>query len=486
MGKTKAAKIISAWVRVYLAFILGIGIAVGVFASIANARAMSDLRSSLADGFEVNTAIEELRLLSSHARLLITASAAAGTTSDLPNVDRMTAEFVAIATRLAAMRPVPVELRESMSAVQRDGRAFVDANTRQEWAAAADLSSRFEESANQLQSALLKLNGQSKADVAAKLSLAAADLRKRNAWFAAAFVLCIALGLFLSWALHGRLAHEVAERERMQNKLLLADRMVSLGTLAAGVAHEINNPLAYTIANLEYIGESLRELDRIPSAVDVAGIRAALKDAVEGAERVRRIVKDMKTLSRVDDGKIAMVDVEQALDASVNMAARELRHKARIVKEYARVGFARANEGQLVQVFVNLLVNASHAIAGSSSSENEVRIATCLDVEGRIAIEIVDTGSGIPDDILPRIFDPFFTTKPIGVGTGLGLSICHSLVTGMGGQIEVTSKVGVGTRFRITLCGDQPEVPDFALGLAARAAAGDVARVAFSRSASEA
>jgi signal transduction histidine kinase len=483
MGKTKAAKIISSWVRVYLAFILGIGIAVGVFASIANARAMSDLRSSLADGFEVNTAIDELRLLSSHARLLITASAAAGTTSDLPNVDRMTAEFVAIATRLAAMRPVPVELRERMSAVQRDGRAFVDANTRQEWAAAADLSSRFEESANQLQAALLKLNGQAKADVAAKLSLASADLRKRNAWFAAAFVLCIALGLFLSWSLHGRLTHEVAERERMQNKLLLADRMVSLGTLAAGVAHEINNPLAYTIANLEYIGESLRELDRIPSAVDVPGVRAALKDAVEGAERVRRIVKDMKTLSRVDDGKMAMVDVEQALDASVNMAARDLRHKARIVKEYARVGFARANEGQLVQVFVNLLVNASHAIAGSSS-DNEVRIATSLDGEGRIAIEIADTGSGIPDEVLPRIFDPFFTTKPIGVGTGLGLSICHSLLTGMGGQIEVTSKVGVGTRFRITLCGEQPEVPDFALGLAARAAADDVARVAFSRSAS--
>src|ERR1043165_5513621 len=123
MGKTKAAKIISAWVRVYLAFILGIGIAVGVFASIANARAMSKLRSSLADGFEVNTAIDELRLLSSHTRLLITASAAAGTPSDRPNVDRMTAEFVAIAPRLAAMRPVPVELRDRMSAVQRDGRA---------------------------------------------------------------------------------------------------------------------------------------------------------------------------------------------------------------------------------------------------------------------------------------------------------------------------------------------------------------------------
>jgi signal transduction histidine kinase len=112
---------------------------------------------------------------------------------------------------------------------------------------------------------------------------------------------------------------------------------------------------------------------------------------------------------------------------------------------------ACANEGHLVQVFLNLLVNASHAISGADSGANEVRIATCLDAEGRIAIEVSDTGAGIPEDVLPRIFDPFFTTKPIGVGTGLGLSICHGLLTAMGGQIEVASKVGVGTRFLVTL-----------------------------------
>jgi signal transduction histidine kinase len=180
-------------------------------------------------------------------------------------------------------------------------------------------------------------------------------------------------------------------------------------------------------------------------------VTTAVDEAIEGAERVRRIVKDMKTLSRVDDETIGAVDVERALDASINMALHELRHKATVMKDYAGVGFARANEGRLVQVFLNLLVNAAQAIATSQPDANEVRIATCLDAEGRIAVEISDTGAGIPEDVLPRIFDPFYTTKPLGVGTGLGLSICHSLITAVGGQIEVASKVSVGTRFLIIL-----------------------------------
>ena len=111
----------------------------------------------------------------------------------------------------------------------------------------------------------------------------------------------------------------------------------------------------------------------------------------------------------------------------------------------------RGNEGRLVQVFLNLLINAAQAIHGNAPNRNEVRLATCVDAQGRIAVEISDTGIGIPEEILPRIFDPFFTTKPVGVGTGLGLSICHSLVAAMGGSIEVASKVGVGTRFLILL-----------------------------------
>ncbi|MFL5391574.1 MAG: two-component system sensor histidine kinase NtrB, partial [Myxococcales bacterium] len=250
-------------------------------------------------------------------------------------------------------------------------------------------------------------------------------------------------------------ARKRAEEElrRSQAQLRMADRLATVGTLSAGVAHEINNPLAYTIANLGYVAERLRDL---PGSLDLDEVDTAIAEALEGAERVRRIVKDMKTLSRVDDETISAVDVERALDASVNMAIHELRQKANVVKEYAGVGFALANEGRLVQVFLNLLVNASQAIATSSPESNEVRIVTCLDAEGRIAVEISDTGGGIPEDVLPRIFDPFFTTKPLGVGTGLGLSICHSLVTTIGGEIDVTSKVGAGTRFLLTLPSVQP------------------------------
>jgi C4-dicarboxylate-specific signal transduction histidine kinase len=243
------------------------------------------------------------------------------------------------------------------------------------------------------------------------------------------------------------------ELRKSQAQLRMADRLATVGTLSAGVAHEINNPLAYTIANLGYVAERLGEL---PRSLDLDEVDTAIAEALEGAERVRRIVKDMKILSRVDDETISAVDVERALDASVNMAMHELRQKANVVKEYSGVGFARANEGRLVQVFLNLLVNASQAIAASSPESNEVRIVTCLDAEGHIAVAISDTGSGIPEDVLPRIFDPFFTTKPLGIGTGLGLSICHSLVSAIGGQIEVTSKVGAGTRFLLTLPSVQP------------------------------
>ena len=251
---------------------------------------------------------------------------------------------------------------------------------------------------------------------------------------------------------------DITERKRAEDalrksqaQLRMADRLATVGTLSAGVAHEINNPLAYTLANLSFVRDALTRLPDSLPGVDLAEMRASIAEASEGAERVRRIVKDMKVLSRMDDDRIGVVDVEAALDASLNMAIHELRHRAQVVKDYGHVPLVRCNEGRLVQVFLNLLVNAAQAITGNAPERNEVRLATCVDGPGHVAVEISDTGMGIPEEVLPRIFDPFFTTKPVGVGTGLGLSICHSLITAMGGHIEVASKVGVGTRFLIVL-----------------------------------
>jgi CheY-like chemotaxis protein len=144
------------------------------------------------------------------------------------------------------------------------------------------------------------------------------------------------------------------------------------------------------------------------------------------------------------------VDVERVLESSLRMASNEIRHRARLVKDFSAVPPADGNEARLGQVFLNLIVNAAQAIPEGRAAENEIRIATRLEGEDRIVTEISDTGAGIPPDVLPRIFDPFFTTKPVGLGTGLGLAICRRIVLGLGGDIQVESVPGK-TTFRVTL-----------------------------------
>jgi signal transduction histidine kinase len=239
------------------------------------------------------------------------------------------------------------------------------------------------------------------------------------------------------------------ERQRLSEQLMISDRMASVGLLAAGVAHEINNPLAAVLANIDLAHQDAARLAHGSS--EQRELLEELAEAREAAVRIRDIVRDLKLFSRAEDEKRAPVDVVRVLDSSLRMAANEIRHRARLVKELQPVPPVEANESRLGQVFLNLLVNAAHAIPEGRASSNEIRVATSLGPGGKVVVEVGDTGSGMPPDVLKRLFTPFFTTKPVGVGTGLGLSICHRIVAALGGEITVESTVGRGSSFRVTL-----------------------------------
>jgi PAS domain S-box-containing protein len=247
-----------------------------------------------------------------------------------------------------------------------------------------------------------------------------------------------------------------AERAAMHTRLLLADRMSSMGTLAAGVAHEINNPLAYVIASLDLMltrlanlpddaGEALRE--------QAAWMRRQVERAKEGSSRVRVIVRDLKAFSRADDETVELADLRRVLDTSIALVSNDIRHRARLVREYGELPAVCVNEARIGQVFVNLLVNAAHAIPAGAADENEIRVSARSDAEGNAVVEVRDTGAGIAAENLARIFEPFFTTKAVGMGTGLGLALCHGIVSSLGGQITVESTPGIGSLFRVVIPG---------------------------------
>ncbi|HUB06561.1 MAG TPA: ATP-binding protein [Myxococcales bacterium] len=254
-------------------------------------------------------------------------------------------------------------------------------------------------------------------------------------------------------------AADETERKRLQAQMVASDRMVSIGTLAAGVAHEINNPLAYVLCNLDYLASDLPAL--LPPG-DHGELLEALRDAREGLQRVRQIVKDLKTFSRSDEQVHARVDLHAVLESAANMARNEVRHRAKLVKDLQPTPPVAGNEGKLGQVFLNLLVNAAQAMPDGAADRNEIRLSCRTGPDGVAVVEVSDTGSGIPDELLRRIFDPFFTTKPVGVGTGLGLSICQGIVHAHGGKLEVSSEVGRGSTFRVTLPPAAADVPDVA------------------------
>jgi CheY-like chemotaxis protein len=243
---------------------------------------------------------------------------------------------------------------------------------------------------------------------------------------------------------------DVTTERTAQTQLMVSDRMASLGTLAAGVGHEINNPLAALIGNLDLATSDLERVSGQLQPADAAGLREVLRDASEAAARVRQIAKDLKVFSHLADDEPAPVSIERVLDAACRMAWTEIRQRAKLVKSYDAVPEVLANEARLGQVFLNLVVNAAQAIAEGNATTNEIRIATRVDT-GRVRIDITDTGHGMSEETRARLFTPFFTTKPAGVGTGLGLAICQRLIAAAGGTIEVASTLGRGTTFSVFL-----------------------------------
>jgi two-component system, NtrC family, sensor kinase len=246
-------------------------------------------------------------------------------------------------------------------------------------------------------------------------------------------------------------ARDDRELQKAQAQLQLSDRLATMGTLAAGVAHEINNPLSFVIGNLDFVAE---EVDRARATVGVeelAEVSRALVAAKSGADRVRQIVRDLKAFSRVDEDESSRVPLARLLDAAAQMVRHEIRHRATLSKEYGPSPLVDANEARLIQVFLNLIQNAAQAIPAGAADTNRIVLVTGTTEDGQAFASVADTGGGIAEKDLSRIFDAFFTTKAVGVGTGLGLSISHRIVAGFGGTIDVSSEVGKGTTFRVVL-----------------------------------
>jgi len=247
---------------------------------------------------------------------------------------------------------------------------------------------------------------------------------------------------------------DVTERKQFQERIARTERLASVGTLAAGVAHEINNPLAYVLANTEF---AVAELSRLLSRnapiepAEMFEVVNALEEAAGGADRVRRVVRDLRTFSRVDPSNALPVNVEHTLESAVNILLSEIRQRARLVTEMAPVPPVLADETQLSQVFVNLLLNATQAIPEGESEHHEIRILTRIAPDQRVLVEIRDTGRGMNPDVQRQLFNPFFTTRRVGEGMGLGLAVSHGIIAKLGGEIQFDSEPGKGSSFRVLL-----------------------------------
>lgn len=274
-------------------------------------------------------------------------------------------------------------------------------------------------------------------------------------------------------------AKDVTERHRLDEQLRQSEKLASIGQLAAGVAHEINNPVGYISSNLNTLGRYADELfrlcdayveaeaaitdtaqrDRLRMLKEEVGIdylrddvRDIIAESSEGVQRVKRIVQDLKDFSRQEAAEWQMADLHKGLESTLNIVHNEIKYKADVVREYGDLPEVECVPSQLNQVFMNLLINAAHAI----EQRGTITVRTG-EADDEVWVEVADTGQGIAPENLKHIFDPFFTTKPVGKGTGLGLALTYGIVQKHGGRIEVDSEPGRGTRFRVWLPVTQPQ-----------------------------
>jgi two-component system, NtrC family, sensor kinase len=241
----------------------------------------------------------------------------------------------------------------------------------------------------------------------------------------------------------------IAERAQLQAQLMQNDRMAALGTLAAGVVHEINNPLTYVLSNLEFLVNAPPQ----PTPDGIAELMQLVEETLTGAQQMASVVGHIKSFSHHGEAQKKLIDLSALLEGNLKMSTVLIRHRARVVRDFHPAPYVMGTEFQLAQVFLNLLVNASHAIPEGRANENEVRVRLSSGPDNTAVVEVIDTGSGMPPEVLKKLFQPFFTTKPKGVGTGMGLTICRNIIEAHGGRMGVESTVGKGSTFRVTLPG---------------------------------
>ena len=248
-------------------------------------------------------------------------------------------------------------------------------------------------------------------------------------------------------------------RRDAPTKVVEEDRLATLGTLAASLAHEINNPLTYVLLQLAQVVRLLPELATATNREMVEQLGELAGSALEGAERIRDIMAGVRTFSRIDSASMKPLDVRIPIEAALKLVSNELRHRARLVKRFDDPPLVLGNEGRLGQVFLNLFTNAIHALPERAGDDHEVRVTASADAKGDLVVEVTDTGTGIPAHALPHLFEPYFSTKPVGQGTGLGLTISRNILAAHGGTIDVTSEPGRGSTFRLLLPARRRGVP---------------------------